>query len=277
MAQSTETGNEPERSDSLRTFGAVLRVFRERAGLTQEAFAERIQYSRETVASIEQGRRFPQRDFVERAGEVLNAFGALREAAQHLSRQPGLASWFRQWAKLEKHAISLAMYECLAVPGLLQTEAYMRAVLHCTVPPLSDEEIEARLVARLERQDLLHNKPNTLFSFIVEESLLLRHTGGTSVTQGLVEHLLGCAEIRNVEIQVMPLKRIIHAGLEGPLRLLETPDNQWLGYSEGQRTGTLISDANEVSVLQMRYAKLRSQALTPEDSVGLLTRMRGAL
>ena len=71
-------GGEPEVSDSLRTFGEVVKAFRKRAGLTQEEFAPKVRYSMPTVASIEQGRRFPPPDFVERAEEVLDAFGALR-------------------------------------------------------------------------------------------------------------------------------------------------------------------------------------------------------
>ncbi|MFG2501890.1 helix-turn-helix domain-containing protein [Streptomyces sp. NPDC048441] len=272
--------SEPEVSDSLRTFGEVFKAFRKRAGLTQEEFAELAGYSVQTVAKIEQGRRFPQPDFVERAEELLDAFGALRGAARHLSRQPGLASWFRQWAKFEAEAVSLYTYECRVVPGLLQTEAYARAVSF-SVPPLPDEQqLSERVTARLARQDLLatSRKPPTAFSFIVEQAVLERHTGGEQVTRELYDHLLGVVERHwNVEFQLMPLRQPVHAGLDGPMQLAETPENRWFGYSEGQKNGRLITDPREISVLQQRYAKMRSQALTPEDSLGLLKRMRGAL
>jgi hypothetical protein len=75
----------------------------------------------------------------------------------------------------------------------------------------------------------------------------------------------------------MPLRQPVHAGLDGPLQLLESPDNRWFAYSEGQKNGRLIADPKEISVLMQRYAKLRSQALTPEDSRSLLERMRGEL
>ena len=70
----------------------------------------------------------PDRDFVERAEPPLGNTGALRRAAPHLSRQAGLASRFRQWARLEAQAVTLWTYECRVVPGLLQTERYARAV-----------------------------------------------------------------------------------------------------------------------------------------------------
>ncbi|MFB7440067.1 Scr1 family TA system antitoxin-like transcriptional regulator, partial [Streptomyces mirabilis] len=118
------TGGEPESSDSLRTFGAVVQALREHAGLSREEFGERVRFSKHTVASVELGRRMPDPTFVERAEEVLGETGALRKAATHLARQPGLAAWFRQWARLETTAITLYTYECRMIPGLLQTEAY---------------------------------------------------------------------------------------------------------------------------------------------------------
>jgi transcriptional regulator with XRE-family HTH domain len=269
-------GGEPEGSDSLKAFGEVVKAFRKRARLTQEQFAPRVRYSVPTVASIEQGRRFPPQDFVERAEDVLDAFGTLKGAARHLSRRPGLASWFRQWARLEAESVNLSTYECRLIPGLLQTEAYARRLFVNQLPPLGDGQIEAQLVARMERQRLLRERPNTAYSFILEEHLFLRRTGGLAVTMELIDHILDLAELRNIEIQIMPQVREDHAGLHGPMQLSETPDNRWLGYCEGQESGQFISDPKVVSALQMRYARMRSQALSLEDSLSLLRRMRGA-
>ena len=269
-------GGEPEASDSLKSFGEVVKTLRKRARLTQEEFAPQVRYSVPTVASIEQGRRFPPADFVERAEEVLDGLGVLRAASKHLSRQPGLASWFRQWAKLETEALNLYTYECRLVPGLLQTEAYARAVFTDRLPPLSDDEIEERLAARTERQRLLVQRPNTSYSFILEQHLLLRRKGGALVTQELIDHLLALAGPRNIEIQIMPMTCENHAGMDGPMRLLETPDNRWFAYCEGQESGQFIPDPKVVSILQTRYARMRSQALSFEESVCLLREMRGA-
>jgi transcriptional regulator with XRE-family HTH domain len=276
------TGNgggnsEPESSDSLKAFGEVVKAFRKRKGLTQEEFAPQVRYAPHTVASIEQGRRFPPQEFVERAEEVLDAFGALRGAARHLSRQPGLASWFRQWARLEAEAVTLNTYECRLIPGLLQTEAYGRTVFVNQLPPLNDAQIDALWAARAERKRLLAERPNTAYSFILEEHLFLRRTGGTAVTRELIDHVLEIAELRNVEIQLMAVERESHAGLDGPIRLLEAPDNRWFGYNEGQETGQFVSDPKVISVHKMRYARMRSQALLLDDSLSLLTRLRGAL
>ncbi|MFB7437689.1 MULTISPECIES: helix-turn-helix domain-containing protein [Streptomyces] len=271
------TTNEPEPSDSLKTFGLVHKACRKRAGLTQEEFAPLVGYQPSTVASIEQGRRLPPRAYVERAEEVLDAFGVLRAAAKYATRQPGLASWFREWAELEEQAISLYTFENRLVPGLLQTEGYARTLFNERVPVLTDTQIEAQIAARADRQRLLVERPNTAFSFIVEEYVVQRGTGGSEATRELIDHVLAVTELRNVELQLMPMARHVHAGLNGPIRLLETTENEWFGYCEGQESGQLVASPKTISVLQMRYAKLRSQALTPEDSRSLLERMRGAL
>ncbi|MFE7435261.1 MULTISPECIES: helix-turn-helix domain-containing protein [Streptomyces] len=277
MTDGTGGAGEPEASDSLKAFGEVVKAFRKRAGLTQEEFAPRVRYSVPTVASIEQGRRFPPVDFVERAEEVLDAFGTLRGAARHLSRQPGLASWFRQWARFEAEAVSLYTYECRVVPGLLQTEGYARAVTVSVPPVKDDEQVTQQVTARLDRHELFRRKPPISFSFIIEQALIERGTGGPEVTRHLIDNLLARANQFNVELQVMPLRQVDHAGFDGPLQVLETAENRWFGYAEGQRGGLLISDSKEVSIMLQRYARLRSQALNPEDSKGLLKRMRGSL
>ncbi|MFE0777147.1 helix-turn-helix domain-containing protein [Streptomyces sp. NPDC058861] len=277
VAEGSQGRGEPETSDSLKTFGAVVKAFRKRAGLTQEAFAPRVGYSLPTIASIEQGRRFPPPGFVEQAEVVLDAFGALKDASKHLSRKPGLASWFRPWARLEAEAVSLYTYENRLVPGLLQSPAYANILFHEQIPALGDEQIKAQMAARIERKKLLTDRPDTTYSFIVEEHVLRRRTGGAEVMREQIDHILDLCERRNVEFQIMPQERGHHAGLDGPMQLLETPENKWYAYSEGQRTAQLIADRKEVSILHKRYARMRSQALSFEESVSLLREIRGAL
>ncbi|MGC0377814.1 helix-turn-helix domain-containing protein [Streptomyces sp. SAI-229] len=50
-------GSTLESSDSLKAFGAALKTFRERALMTQEQLAERLDYSHASVASVELSQR----------------------------------------------------------------------------------------------------------------------------------------------------------------------------------------------------------------------------
>ncbi|WP_103504841.1 MULTISPECIES: helix-turn-helix transcriptional regulator [unclassified Streptomyces] len=277
-ARAGECEREPHPSDSLRTFGAVVQGLREHAGLSRVEFAELVRFSKHTVESVELGRRLADETFVERAEEALGNTGALRKAARHLTRgEVGLAAWFRRWARLERDAVSLSTYECRLVPGLLQSEAYARAVFEGTIPLRTDEELEAQLAARMDRQRMMRERPTVPFSFIVEEHVFRRRFGDARAMRELIDHVLERSAPRNVSLQVIPLVSGLHACLDGPLQLLDTPAGQRLGYSEGQEAGRLIADAKQVGLLCQRYETLRSQALSPTDSRGLLERLRGEL
>lgn len=278
-SETTSTGRGPELSDSLRTFGAVLKALREESRLTQEELAPRIQYSPAYVAKIEQGKRFPPADLPDRVEDVLGPVAAkvLCAAARSLTRRPGLASWFQQWAAIEEEAISLWAYECRGVPGLLQSEGYIRAIFERRLPPLGEDQLERQVSARLERQRLLTERPNTAFSFMIEQAVLERRLGGTQTTRELIDNLLAQGERRNVEILVMPLRQEDHSGVDGQMYLAETQANQWLGYVEGHDNSTLVTVPRLVSAMLHRYGKMRSQALSHTATESLLKQMRGAL
>ncbi|MFG3291038.1 Scr1 family TA system antitoxin-like transcriptional regulator [Streptomyces sp. NPDC048179] len=277
MSGGVEVNGEPESSDSMKTFGAFVQGLREHAGLSREEFGARVHMSKHSVASIELGRRLADQGFVDAAEGVLGDTGALRKAFERVARQPGFAAWFRKWAALEQEAVSLATYECRLVPGLLQSEPYARAVFGNSIPPLSDAQVEARAVARMERQRMLRERPNTSFSFVMDEHVVRRRLGGVEVARSQLDHMLGYAQLRNVEVQILPMESEVHAGLGGALALLETPEGRHLAYSEGQLTGQLIAAPKEAAILHRRYATLRSQALSPLESVSLLEHIRGEL
>jgi hypothetical protein len=142
---------------------------------------------------------------------------------------------------------------------------------------VTEEHRERQTAARLERHQLFEQRPNTEFSFVIEQALLERRVGGVEVTGVLMDHLLMVGARRNVDIQVMPLRQEDHAGVDGHMYLAETSDHRWFGYTEGQRSSSLITLPNDVSVLLQRYGKLRAQALDSRASMHLLEEMRGAL
>ncbi|WP_318200830.1 helix-turn-helix transcriptional regulator [Streptomyces sp. SCL15-4] len=273
-----EAEREPDPSDSLRTFGAVVQALREHAGLSREEFGRLVQFSKHTVESVELGRRMPDESFVERAEEASGNTGALRRAAKFLTRgEAGLAAWFRRWAKLERVAVSLCTYECRLVPGLLQSEGYARALFENRIPLLTDDQLEAQVAARLDRQRMLYERPTVPFHFIVEEHVFRRKLGGVEVMRAQLEHVLDCTAPRNVTLQIMSINAECHSCMDGPLRLLETSQGRRMAYSEGQENGRLIADPRDVRLLYQRYDTLRSQALNPTLSRALLERLRGEL
>jgi transcriptional regulator with XRE-family HTH domain len=258
-------------------YGQLVKLFRDKTGLTQQELAEAIGYSYEQVASVEQGRRPAKAAFTEAAERVLEAGGALRvlQESVDLARLPAL---FQNFALLETEAVSRFSYDPLLIPGLLQTEDYVRTLLTAHFPPLNDEVVEQRIAARLTRQSLLEREQSPMvLVFIIEEAALRRVVGGKAIMRTQLARLLECAQLRNVELQIMPTTRAAHSGLNGPMVLLETLERRQVVWLESQDVGTLVSDRNQVSEFWMRYGMLRTQALNTEESALLIERVAGEL
>ncbi|MEU9924819.1 helix-turn-helix transcriptional regulator [Streptomyces griseoluteus] len=268
---------EKERPAVWSAYGKLLRLFRERAGLTQQGLADAIGYSVEQVASVEQGRRPAKVSFTEASERVLEAGGALRVLQDDVDRAK-LPLFFQDFALLESEAVSRFSYDPLLIPGLLQAQQYAEALLEAHFPPLDEETIEQRVAARLSRQALLtHKTPPIVFVFVVEEAAVRRMVRSVDVMRGQLEHLLQCTAMRNVELQIMPTARGAHSGLNGGMVLLESADRKQYVYVETQDIVSVRSDRHEVSEFWMRYGMLRTQALSTEESSRLIERMAGEL
>ncbi|MFC9241941.1 DUF5753 domain-containing protein [Streptomyces decoyicus] len=207
--------------------------------------------------------------------QLLNTGGALAAGVAKLPPKEKYPIWAEEFMAYERQALSLGWYENGVVPGLLQTEDYADAAFRSKIPHLSEEKVEQNVTDRLDRQRILHKQKPVAASFVISEAVVLSNIGGREVMRGQISHLLQCAELTGVSIQVLPLNREHHAGLDGPFVLLETADHQHLAYTEAQRSSELTSDADEVSILAQKYGMLRMQALNAEETVGLLDRLLG--
>lgn len=257
-------------------FGRQLKLLRVRAGLDRAEFGKRVGYSADTVASIEQGRRIPQPRFIERADEVLGAGGVLLALKGEMEKAQ-YPAFFRDAARLEAEAQELFLYAVQAVPGLLQTEEYTRALLAMRRPLLDEDTIEQRVAARLLRQEIFTRWPAPLVSFVIEEPVLRKPLGGKRVLRGVLENILLIGQKRNVEIQVMPNDREDNAGVDGPFTLITQRRGDQIAYLEVQGRSILVADRDEVRSISARYGIIRSQALTPRESLGFVEKVLGEL
>lgn len=237
-------------------YGTLLQHLRKRAGLNQQALGEAIGHSLEQVVSVEQGRRAAKETFTVAAERVLAADGVLE-------------------VLIESEVLSRFSYDPLLVPGLLQTEAYARAVFAGHCPPFSEEIVDQHTEARLGRQKLLTRDPMAELSFIIGEEALRNLVGGVEVVRGQWQQLLEVSTLRDVEVQVMSTGGGFHAGLDGPFVLVETSDLRRLGYIEAQEIGCIVSDPTDVSGFGLRYGKLRSQSRNAQESARLIEQLVG--
>ncbi|MEW1887550.1 MULTISPECIES: helix-turn-helix transcriptional regulator [unclassified Streptomyces] len=264
-----------KRITSWHLIGAQVAMFRRVAGLTQAALADQCRVSEDTIASIEQGRRPLQLDFSVLLDELLATKGALEVAVGKVPEKERFPAFVQDFVGYEQEALSLFSYQSQAIPGLLQTEEYARFIFSCLYPPIEDDEQEEWVQARLDRQRLLERRPRPMLHFIIEESILRSEIGDPAMMRRQIEHLRKCAELPFVCIQIMPMKLPKHAGLAGPMVILETPDHDQLAYIEGQGVSFLVDDPDEVSLLVQKCGMLRSQAHSPEESICLMDDLLG--
>ncbi|MFF7454008.1 Scr1 family TA system antitoxin-like transcriptional regulator [Kitasatospora sp. NPDC008115] len=269
-----------EFSDFLRAVGRQIKLLRERAGLTQKEFAKEVGYTESLIGAVEQGKRTPQRELLEAAERILDAGGLLLVVAQDIERAKARArvrhpEWFRNYASLETSAIEHHDWSSYLAPGLLQTEDYARAVFRMRQPMLAEEMVEIRVTARMARQEILARWPRAVFSWVIDESVLHRRLGGPEVHRRQLERFLEIGDTRGMTLQVMPMDRAENAGMDGSFILITPKGRPQTGYMEVQMNGRLITDAEEVRLLNVRYGNLRAQAHSPQESLSLIEKMLG--
>jgi hypothetical protein len=203
--------------------------------------------------------------------------GILRMAGKYLvlDRYP---PHFKDYVGLEQSTLSLFSYETFMIHGLFQTEEYAHALIGGGFPPLPEEKVEQLVEARMDRKALFDREPTAVVELVLDEGALRRDFGGPEVMRRQYAYLAECAQRRNVTLQVMPLNRGLrgeHAGAHGPLNLVKSPEHRQLAYTESQGTSLLISDPGEATLLDQRYAMIRAQALSPDESLSLIERLKG--
>ncbi|MEU9578185.1 helix-turn-helix domain-containing protein [Streptomyces chilikensis] len=256
----------------IATVGRQLRLRREAAGLRAGEFGAAVGYGEDMVYKLEGGKRIPRPEFLDKADEVLGAGGLLSAMKEDVAkvRYP---KQVRDLAKLEARAVEMGTYECLSVPGLLQTPAHARALFEVWQPPYSPDDVDRMVAARMARQAVFERTPAPSLSFVLEEAALRRQVGDAAVVRGQLEHLLRAGRLSYVTLQVMPLASGPHPGLAGRIELLKFEDGTALGRSDGAFNGRPASDPKQVRILELRYGTIRAEALPPGESRALIERL----
>ncbi|WP_052397776.1 helix-turn-helix domain-containing protein [Streptomyces sp. NRRL F-5123] len=266
--------SEDTATEFLKTVGRQIRLWRERAGLSQPQLGKRIGYSDETVSSVERGRRVPQPEFLDATDDATGAGGLLKDFKKDVE-QVRVPRSIRDIAKLEDSAVSICHYNTHNISGLLQTEDHARALYQMRRPLLDEATVERYVAGRIARQKIFSRSPAPTLSFVQEEATLRRPLGGRKVMRGQLERLLEVGQLRNVEIQVMPTDREDHAGMGGGSVLLSPKDGPTLGIMETGRVNRLVTKREDVRTLEVQYGIIRAQALTPRESLAFIEKVLG--
>lgn len=250
------------------TYGEWLKAQRDAAGLTQQELAEAAIMTRSHIAHIEAGRRIPSKEDARRldnalhTGNVLSSFLPDDDAA--------VADYFESARLLEQQATVIREFALSYVPGILQTEAYARAVLRVGFPPRSEAECDRLVVTRLERAKVLEDPVTPVVWALVDEAVLRRPIGGPQVMADQIQHVVGLVERGRIRVHVLPFGLGNHPLMQSMLTLMRFEDQPPLAYSEGIRVGKVHDSPTIVEHLHSAYYLALGDALPLSESLAMM-------
>ena len=266
--------------------GAELRRLRTAKGLSREEAGAAIRASEWKIHRLENCQvGFKDRDIV----DLLRLYGVTDadEVAgfvmlAHEANTPGwwqrygdvLPQWFRTYVDLESAASLIRTYEGQLVPGLLQTDDYIRAVVHDASPEPS-EDVGRRVRLRMARQTVLtRERPPRLWA-VVDEAALRRPVGGREVMRGQLERLIAATKLPNVTLQILPFAGGAHPAMVGAFSILRFADRELpdVVYLEHLTNAIYLDKREEVERYLDVMELLCVASEPPARTVELLTRI----
>ncbi|MBS2533871.1 helix-turn-helix domain-containing protein [Catenulispora sp. NF23] len=251
-------------------FGFEVRRLRVQAGLSQEQLGALVYCTGPQVSQTETAARVATVAFAKALDDALSADGMLVRL-HGLIKQDPYPSWAREFVQLEARAIEIRTYENQLIPGLLQTEEYMRALIRAGRPLDADETVETLVAARLDRQRLLTSDTAPVLWHILDEAVLRRPVGTSTTMRDQFARLIEIGNRPNVIIQVLPFSAGVHAAMGSTLTIMKTDDAEMVAYIESMGTGHLIALADEVRRFSLAYDLVSAEALPQGASARMIT------
>jgi transcriptional regulator with XRE-family HTH domain len=275
----------------LRRLAAELRGLRTAAGLTREEVSEQTGINPATLYRIETAKVRPQRRTLM---AMLDKYGVTdddkRSELIALSRQAAQLGWlqayeselpelYTTYISFEAEARSVRNYESLFVPGLLQTENYARAVIRGVLPLATDADVQARVDARIQRQESLRKTEPLRVWAILDEAVLHRQTGGAEVMAEQLEALVRAAGQPQVTLQVIPFTAGAHAGMPGSFVVMDFPDpaDPALVYVDSMAGDLFLEREADVRRYSTTFEHLRATALDPTNSIKMIKKQAAVI
>jgi transcriptional regulator with XRE-family HTH domain len=259
-----------------RRLGIELRRLREQAGLTIERVAAALECSDSKVSRIETGHVGASPRDVRDMLELYGVDPDQRDALIQFARQARRRAWWETYTDtggvslvgLETAAHRIDEYEANVVPGLLQTRSYARAIIRAMRPNLTPQQVERGVELRMARQRLLDRENPPAISVVLEECVLGRPVGGAETMRDQLRRLAEATGLPNVTLQLLPLEVGEHPAVTGAFTILRfaEPDDPDVVYVEHVTGDLFLENAEEVGRYVAAFERLRTAALSPEES-----------
>ena len=162
------------------------------------------------------------------------------------------------------------------VPALLQTADYARAVITGIAPKIDSAILEQRIEVRLRRQQILDRETPPHYRALLDEAVLHRQVGGTSVMGEQLDKILHFARADKAIIQVIPFEAGAHASADSNFQLQEFSDTSLpsIVFVEGLYSNLYQERPAEIMRYREAIERLRDEALTPRESVNFIANIR---
>ncbi|MEU1244076.1 helix-turn-helix transcriptional regulator [Micromonospora parva] len=281
-----------------RQLGRLLRQFRNEAGVTLDAAAEALEYSRQKIWRLECGQGSVRVLDVKAMCELYAVSPEMTEAMRGLAAETkskgwwhaygdAVPSWFELYVGLESAASRLRGFDESLIPGILQTKGYADALFR-RGRILSDEERERAVQVRLQRQALLVRRlpPAPRLESVLSEAVLRRTVGGPNVMTAQLDHLLKVSELPNVSVRVLPLTAGPHPGaVAGTVMILDFPPTKGgraapepsVVYSESLTGALYLDKPDELAAYERVWGGLDAMALGEAESKDMIKRISGEM
>jgi hypothetical protein len=175
----------------------------------------------------------------------------------------------------ENAAILMTNFETSIMPGLLQTEDYMRALMRC-LPVIPEVEIPDRIRLRLKRQEIHDRRKPPKCQFYLAEHVVTRTGPGREIMSEQVHHLLRMAVRPNIEIRIVPDAAGLHGGCP-PFHMLEFTELNPVVYLEQLNSAAFLEKKDTVAGYRRIVADLERVALDEGQSRAWLATVATAL
>ncbi|MEU5789269.1 helix-turn-helix transcriptional regulator [Micromonospora purpureochromogenes] len=246
---------------------AELRRARMRRGWSQDDLAKAVNYSASMVSAVELGQQQPTAKYLELVDKVLDTGGVFGRMLTELVALDKAQVWLRGWRAILAEAWALRWFDPLHVPGLLQTEAYARAVFESD-PLLDPDEVARRLADRMDSQGVLYAERPPRVVAVLDEAVLRRRVGGRKVMCDQALHLARLAtEHPQVRLHVVPCSAEEYPGLNGPFILASLAGEVELAFLGGQIGGQELDRRADLVRLQRTWEATLGVALPPQESI----------
>lgn len=282
-----------------RQLGRLLRQFRSEAGVTLDAAAEALEYSRQKIWRIESGMGSIRVLDVKAMCELYNVSPEMTEAMRGLAVETkskgwwhaygdAVPNWFELYVGLESAAAHLRRYDDALIPGILQTRQYAQSVYRLDRPTSSEEDRERAVEVRLQRQSLLTRRLPAAprLEAILSEAVLRRRVGGPSIMTAQLGHLLEASELPNVSVRVAPLAAGPPPGaVAGSFVILDFPASKGgrtapepsVVYSESLTGALYLDKPDELRAYEDVWSGVAALALSEAESRDMIKRAAGEM